>query len=39
VGKQGSSMLGDMFLGSTTSCMIGHAPCDVLGVSGAGPGR
>ena len=34
VGKQGSSMLGDMFLGSTTSCMIGHAPCDVLGVSG-----
>jgi nucleotide-binding universal stress UspA family protein len=35
VGKQGTSLLGDMFLGSTTSCMIAHAPCDVLGVPSA----
>jgi nucleotide-binding universal stress UspA family protein len=30
VGKQGDSMLADMFLGSTTNCMIAHASCDVL---------
>ena len=32
VGKQGNSLAGDMFLGSTTSCMMEDAPCDVLGI-------
>ena len=32
VGKQGTSLAGDMFLGSTTSCMMANAPCDVLAI-------